>query len=427
MIASKRLQQRTLVFIRWLAIAGQLGAVIFVAFVLGYDFPWVWCFGAVFALAVINIVAGATNPRPFLGDYAAGAYLSFDMIELSFLLYLTGGINNPFAMLILAPITVSATMLSRTVTIFLIGLGFALIIFLSFFHYPLPLGQEMAKLPIIYSWGQLTALCLSLVFIASYLAIVSADSQKLSGAVFEMQKLLDQQGRISALGAQAAAAAHALGTPLATISIVAKELQQEPQNTKQWKQDIELLQTETKRCQNILASLGQGLKMQPFGASEDTFLDGSFSQLPLPSLIELAAEPYIREDIDWSIKTKLPTNAIPKLFPKAEILHGFGNLLQNAFQFARSTVQVLIDHDQHNYLVIIQDDGPGFTTEILDRLGEPYISTGAQNRSPAGGTNHMGLGIFIAQTTLATLPARIIFENQRNGGGQVTVIWAKKG
>lgn len=420
----RQLQQRTLIFIRWLAICGQLAAILAVTFIFGYYLPLAWCLATVGALALVNLIANIRRSRPFVSDKVAAAYLSFDMIQLAFLLYLTGGINNPFSILMLSPITVSATILSKKVTAFLVFLGLGLIAILSFVHLRLPIGGEITLLPPIYSWGLLTALCLSLVFIAVYLTVVSADSRRLSKALLEMQKLLDQQHRLSALGAQAAAAAHALGTPLGTISIISKELTHEKTLSPAIQEDIRLLNNEARRCQEILASLGKKPGQQP-AEMEHSLLNDPFTQLPISAVLELAAEPYRRADIGWVVESKLSSDHLPALLPKPEILQGLGNLLQNAFQFARTEVKVVIAESQQHYIITIQDDGWGFSLDILDRLGEPYISTGALHRQQPYSGQHLGLGVFIAQSSLATISANLFFSNHKAGGAQVTIVLPK--
>lgn len=420
----RQLQQRTLIFIRWLAVGGQLAAILIVAFVFGYYLPLAWCLATVGALALVNIIANIRRSRPFVSDQVAAIYLSFDMIQLAFLLYLTGGINNPFAMLMLSPITVSATILSNKVTAFLVFLGLSLVTVLSFIHLNLPIGEEITLLPWIYSWGLFTALCLSLVFIAVYLTIISADSNRLSKALREMQKLLDQQRRLSALGAQAAAAAHALSTPLGTISIISQELTHEKTFSLTIQEDIRLLHTETRRCQEILASLGKKPGQQS-AEIEHTLLNDPFTQLPINAILELAAEPYLRSDIKWSVENKLSSAHMLLLLPKPEILQGLGNLLQNAFQFARTQVKVVISENQQQYIIKIQDDGLGFSVDILDRLGEPYISTGAWRRKQTYGGQNMGLGVFIAQSSLASLGVKLFFSNHKAGGAEVKIVWPK--
>jgi len=241
---------------------------------------------------------------------------------------------------------------------------------------------------------------------------VSEEARRMSDALSATQMALDRERRLSAVGALAAAAAHELGTPLGTIALVAHEIARDLPKESPIAGDVALLQSEAQRCRHILAELaarpgpGDGPEDRPFGL------------LPLAAIIETAAAPYRRETVRFRIES---VGDIPPLPPSAEITHGLGTLLQNAFEFARTEVLVRLTADGKKVELAIADDGPGFDPALLDQLGTPYISTGGVGRRSQG--EHMGLGVFIAVTLLERTGARLSFRNRPSGGSEAVVRW----
>jgi len=414
-LAGGRVRLRTLILIRWVAIVGQLTAVLGVHFVLGYSLPLSATLAAVAVSVVVNIWAtiGRRSPER-LGDRAAALYLAYDLLQLGVLLYLTGGLHNPFAVLILAPVIVSATVLSRFSTMALSVLALAAIIVLAFDHLPLPWANGTFVLAPRFVFGLAAALGLSVVFIAGYVFSLAEEARRMSGALAASYLALDREQRLSALGALAAATAHRLGSPLGTIAVVSKELARELPPDSPHRADAELLLSESERCRTILAELSTrpeaGEPLQP---------------MPLAALVETAAAPYrsnhIRLVIDSQPEagTEGAGSASPQASPSPELRHGLGNLLQNAIEFARAEVQVMVRWNDRHVRLVIRDDGPGFDPGLLDHLGEPYLSGGTQGRTG----DSMGLGVFIAQTLLDRTGAQLSFANGQNGGGEVTIVW----
>jgi two-component system sensor histidine kinase RegB len=406
-----RVRLRTLLVIRWVGIAGQAAALLLVHYGLGYPLPILWAGAVVGASAAFNIwLTGQRRGSALLSDRTAAAQLGYDMLQLAVLLFLTGGLGNPFAILILAPVIVSATVLSRRSTVFLCVLALASVAMLARIHMPLPWPNADFRLEPLFILGLALALGLSVIFIAAYVLSVSEEARRLSDALSATQMALDRERQLSAVGALAAAAAHELGTPLGTIALVAHEIARDLPKGSPLASDAELLLSESRRCKEILAELAArpGTDNQPFGP------------LPVAALIETAAAPYRRPAIGFRIES---LGDLPSLPASPELSHGLGTLLQNAFEFARREVVVKLAADERELKVTISDDGPGFDPALLGQLGEPYVSRGNEGRESQG--EHMGLGVFIAVTLLSRTGATLHFGNRPAGGGEVVVGWRR--
>ncbi|WP_374446278.1 ActS/PrrB/RegB family redox-sensitive histidine kinase [Stella sp.] len=398
---------RTLVAIRWLAVIGQAATLLFVHVSLEYPLPLVTALLVVGASAAVNVVATLQRPvQTRLTDRDVAAYLAFDVFQLAGLLFLTGGLDNPFAVLILAPVTVSATILSRPTTIGLCFFTLFAIAVLAVFRWPLPWPAPGLELPSTYRFGVAAALMLATVFIAAYTWQVTAEARRLTDALAATQIALAREQQLSAVGALAAAAAHELGSPLGTIAVVARELARDLPDGP-WRDDLALLESQVARCREILAELAQ--------RPERT---APFDGIPLSLLVELAAAPHRPPHIAFEIAREGAGDATEPLVPeRPELRHGLGNLLQNAFQFADSEVHATVGWNGAQTWIVVRDDGPGFRPEVLARIGEPYVS----GRERPGGS--MGLGIFIAETLLARTGGEMAVENAADGGAEVTIRW----
>lgn len=410
LIRGDRLHLRTLALIRWVAATGQTITVLMVYFGLGFDLPLLLCLAVIATLVLSNLVLSHPRvARARLGNRAAAILLGFDVVQLAVLLYVTGGLENPFAILIIAPVVVSATILSRGATIALTLLAFASISVLAYFHTPLPWSPEVLELPAVYILGIWTALAVASVFISTYVWSVSEEARRMSDALAATQTLLARQQQLSALGGLAAAAAHELGSPLATIAVVAKELSREIQPDSPLAEDVDLLMSQSDRCREILA----GLSRAPEVSGGDPF-----DRLPLTQIVEAAAEPYHSDAVDLEIVTAADTaGPEPVLARNPELFSGLGTLIQNAVQFARHEVVVSSYWDEWLARVVIHDDGPGFPPAVMAALGEPFVSTRAHEE------DHMGLGIFIAQTLLQRIGADLSFANR--DGAEVVIQWPR--
>jgi two-component system sensor histidine kinase RegB len=416
-----RIRLRTIVFIRWIAVAGQLSTLLFVHFGMGYPLPLIWTLATVAALAAVT--AGAQIRRSAshrLTDRESALYFAFDMVQLSVLLFLTGGLNNPFAILILAPVTVSATTLSYRSTLGLAALAITCINMLALYHLPLPWSEGGYELAPNFVWGFTISLGLAVIFITSYVYRVAQETRRLSDALAAAQAALDREQSLSSLGALAAAAAHELGSPLGTISLVSRELQRELEADDPIRADVDLLVSQSARCREILAELSR--------RPEEQHAD-HFNAMPAPLLIELAAESHRRPEVALRIEEHAdPADPVTPTLPRRpELIHGLGNLLQNAIEFAQEEVKVTIAWNATEISVTISDDGKGFPRELLDRLGDPYLSSGAdvKKKTAERKGDHMGLGIFIAQQLIERSGGAVSFDNNSYGGAEVIATWPR--
>lgn len=406
-----RVGLRPLTLIRWVAVAGQATALLVVHYGLGFDLPIVPAFAVVGASVALNVVIALRRPaRGRLSEVEAALHLAFDVLQLAVLLYLTGGLTNPFALLIVAPVTVSATLLSRRSTIALCGLAIGCATVLAVWHQPLPLEQVGIEPPLFVA-GTWTAVVIGTVFLAVYTGSVSEERRRMHDALSATQLALAREQRLSSLGALAAATAHELGSPLATIAVTANELAKEIPSGTPLADDVAILRSESERCREILAELGQ----RSVASGDDPY-----SVLPLSVLVEAAAEPHQQEGAELKLRfTALDESAEPMVRRSPELIHGLGNIIQNAMQFSRRDVSVTAGWDDRMVTLAVRDDGPGFPPAVLDRIGEPYVS------SRQRGDRHLGLGIFIAQTLLEQTGAGLSFGNGRRGGAEVAVFWPR--
>jgi two-component system sensor histidine kinase RegB len=409
--AFDRISLRRLVLIRSVAVSGQAATLLAVHFLLGFKLPLLPALVVVGCSVLLNLGALLYHRAGTrLGETAAALYLAYDTLQLAVLLYLTGGLENPFSILMLAPITVAATALSQRPVIILAALAVAAITVLGLMHDPLPWrGSSPFVFPPDLVLGIWVALVIATAFIGGYTLSVAQEARRLRDAVAATQLALAREQRVSAVGALAAAAAHELGSPLATIAVVAKELARELPADSPHAEDAALLLSQSERCRHILAELAH----QPVE-------DGSspYTSLPISALIEAAGIPYHDARIRLIIATTgAPEDDEPLVQRSPEIMHGLNNLMQNAVQFARHEVSVTIFWDRETVTVEIADDGPGFPPHLLGRLGEPYLST------RAGDQDHMGLGIFIAQSLLERSGATLNFDNLIDGGAHVVISW----
>jgi two-component system sensor histidine kinase RegB len=405
-----RISLRTLVPIRWVAIAGQASTILIVHYVLDYRLPLFPALAVVASSVLLNAVLILRRQAAArLGERDAALCLGYDILQLAILLYLTGGLQNPFSTLILAPVTVAATILSRRPVIALSILAVAAITVLALWHMPLPWRTEPLEFPPELVFGIWMALVLATVFIGGYTWSVAQEARRLRDAVAATQLALAREQRISAVGALAAAAAHELGSPLATIAVVARELAHDLPEDSPHAEDVALLLSQSERCRRILAELAR--QPEHDGGSP-------YTRLPISALVETAGAVHQHEGVKLIFATAgQPGPEEPLVRRSPEIMHGLNNLIQNAVQFARREVSVTTFWDKAAVSVEIADDGPGFALHLLGRLGEPYVST------RAGAADHMGLGIFIAQSLLERSGAKLVFDNLPEGGAHVAIFW----
>ena len=400
---------RTLVFLRWVAITGQAAAVLVSTQALGFELPLSICALVVSASVCFNVIAQIVHPaEKRLSDLGTSLSLFFDLSQLVTMLMLTGGLNNPFAVLILAPVTIAATALRLRSTIALGLAAMASIPLMAALHLPLiqPDGTPL-EIPEIFRLGIGAALAIGLVFLGLYARRVTVEAHAMSEALSATQIALAREQRLAAIGGIAAAAAHELGTPLATIKLVASELARDFEDHPDVAEDIALIRSEADRCGAIMMDLSQG--------GRD---DSHVKTAPISAVIEEAARPHLNRGKELIIRIGgVSADQIGDDQPVArrgpELIHGLRNAIQNAVDFAASTVWVDVDEFEDELRIAVGDDGPGFSPEILPRLGEPYVSSRARGdrKKSDGEYEGMGLGLFIARTLLERTGASVSFAN----------------
>jgi two-component system sensor histidine kinase RegB len=418
--ARGRVRLGTLSNLRWLAIAGQSAALLVVHSFLELSVPLILCIAPIAVSALLNTVIAVAYPSTRrLSSREATAFLAYDIVQLAVLLFLTGGIENPFALLFIAPVVVSAATLDVQSTFFLGALSFIGITVCSFVYFPLPwLPGEPFSLPPLYRVGIWVSLVMGVGFTAMYAWRTANESVRMSAALAATQLALAREHRMSALGALAAGAAHELGTPLGTIALVAHELERDLPEGSHYADDLRLLRTEADRCRDIIARLAQ---------PEETVL-GQVERMPLGALLDDMAEPH--REVDVAITIDIPSGPAPKVWRVPEFRHGLGNLIENASDFATKEVVLRARWDDKRISVDVIDDGPGFSAEIFEQIGEPYVTSRPRARNlpePAGfgKPEGMGLGFFIAKTLLERLGGTVVAKNRAEGGAMISVSWPR--
>ncbi len=419
---------RTLIILRWLAIIGQSVAVFIASYVLGLDIELGLCTAAIGAAVIINLIAVFVYPENRrLLEREVLLTLLFDLSQLAFLLYLTGGLNNPFAVLILAPVTVSAMTLRPRATVFMGALAVVLVSVLAFYYLPLRNDQGFVlRMPQLFIVGFWIALMISIAFLGAYTWRVTAETYSMSQALLATQMALAREQKLTDLGGVVAAAAHELGTPLATIKLVSSELSEELEDRPDLLEDVTLIRDQADRCRDILHSMGRR------GKSDRHLLTA-----PVSAVVEEAAEPHRDrgKEISFSYEPHDGgADRMPQIQRHAEVIHGLRNLIQNAVDFADSKVWIDTRWTDKKLSIRVMDNGKGYPLELIGRIGDPFIGRrrhqGLQKARPE--YEGMGLGLFIAKTLLERSGAEVLFSNvsdlgtserQSQRGAIAEVIW----
>ncbi|MHB8886441.1 MAG: ActS/PrrB/RegB family redox-sensitive histidine kinase [Methylovirgula sp.] len=415
---SRRLRVDTLIRLRWLALCGQTLAVLLVHFGFGFPIPLGMCLLVIAISAWLNIFLRLRFGRSDrLDEPPAAAMLAYDIIQLSLLLFLTGGLTNPFSILFLAPIMIGAISFSSRITLGLTLLMIVAATTLTFLHYPLPWSPgETLDLPFLYNAGIWMAITVGAIFIAIYASWVAEETRKLADAFAATELVIARERHLTQLDGLAAAAAHELGTPLATITLVVKELQKQLPTGSAFEEDVALLSQEVTRCRSILGKL----------ASLDDESGDFLGEMSLGVLLEEAAGPHR----DFGLKITIESEGDgpePVCRRNPAMLYGLGNLVENAIDFARSEVTIQAHWTARTIEVAIKDDGPGFSPEVMGSLGEPYVTTKKDRRAKSEEDSGLGLGLFIAKTLLERSGATVKPTNQPppGNGACITIRWPR--
>ena len=404
------LDKKTLVFLRWIAIFGQIFSINLVYFFLDLEFPVLLCHLVIFVGLFTNIYLQFGLKATLLKDLYSTIFLMYDIIQLSILLFLTGGIFNPFAILLIVPTIVSSTFLSMGSTIILGSSTILLLFVLTFFNLPLPGMEEyILSFPNYYVTGILISLIIGLLFLSYFGIRFAGETKKRSDALNKLQQILAKEYELESLGGQAAAAAHSLGTPLATISVVAKEMRKEVGDNSKLTKDIDLLISQTKRCSEILKKISQ----------KKIISDEFLSSMGFEDLLEEIIKSF-KESSEKNIKLNTDKD-INKIDIKRnpELVYGLRNFIGNAVKFSNQNILISIISDNINLYILIEDDGPGFPEDIIKALGEPYIKSRSKLSKDNGG---LGLGTFLGKTLLERQSAIISFENGSSLNGAIVKI-----
>ena len=412
------LNKSTYVNLRWIAIIGQLIAVFFVQFILNFKFNYIACVSVIFLSILTNFYLQFKSKQNQLNNLHSSVYLSFDILQLGILFFLTGGITNPFIFLIIVPAVFSSQYLNIYSSIILVTLIILILSILTFYYIDLPHPVEFHfHAPDYYLFAIPASIIIGLIFLV-YFGVKFGEENRIRKTAYDkIQEIMAKENELVSLGAQSAAAAHSLGTPLSTILLTVKELQKEFGTNVKIKKDLDLLLSQTNRCREILKKLSMNPEI------DDRFLE---SNLDLYDYLNEIIRSY-EEISDKKFILNIDDHKNPlKTFKSSEIIYGLRNFIGNANKFSKNKIEIFLKSNNNDTEILIKDDGPGFPKDLIEkhRLGEPYIRTVDQKNISKYG---LGLGTFIGKTLLEKNYANIIFKNSESeSGAQVIIIWKNK-
>ncbi len=409
------LDRKTLVILRWIAIAGQFITINIVYFILHFNFPFIYCSVIILFGVFTNFFLQFKVKKNLLSNFSSTLYLTYDLIQLTVLVFFTGGITNPFVILLVIPAVVSSTFLSLRSTLNLSIITAISLLILTLYHFPLPSpGNLHFHAPKYYLYGVPGAILIGLVFLSYFGARFGLETRKRTDALNKMELILAKEHELKIIGVQAAAAAHSLSTPLSTIKLVAKELKKEIGNNEKYSKDIKLLLSQSLRCGEILKKLS----MAPL--KRDDF----FEKIRLEDLLSEIINSF-KEISDKNFSIKYENNKYdPIVRRKAELTYGLRNFIGNASKFSESLIEIKLESNNKITQIKICDDGPGFPNDIKNFLGEPYIHS---KNKVVDSKSGLGLGTFIGKTLLERMKANINFGKcPNNKGAMVTIQWETK-
>ena len=407
-----QLDKKTFVILRWLAIVGQYFTISVVYFILSFEILFFYCSVIILIGAVTNIYLQFKFKENQLNNLTSTIFLFYDLIQLTLLLYLTGGITNPFTILLIIPAIVSSTFLTLRSTVNLSIVTIMILIVLTIYHLPLPHSGDLHfHVPNYYLYAIPIAIIIGLIFLTYFGTRFGKESRKRTEALNRLELILAKEHELESIGLQAAAAAHSLGTPLSTITVIAKELEKEIGNNSKYSKDISLLLSQTKRCSDILKNLSKDQ------LKEDSFL----TDIKIEDLLNEIIRSF-SEISNKKLSLFVERNEVnPQIKRTLEITYGLRNFIGNAVKYGKSIVEISLESNNRVTEVRICDDGPGFSTDILEVLGEPYIRSKNKIISSKSG---LGLGTFIGKTLLERMKAKVEFGKcLKTNGAMVTICW----
>ena len=406
-----QLEKKTLVILRWIANLGQLFTVIIVYFLFKFTLPIAQSSIIIILGILTNLYLQLWFKKRELTNFDSTIILLYDLIQLSILLFFTGGIKNPFVIFLVVPAIVSSTLLNLKSTYTLSILTIIILIILTTFHYPLPHpGNLHFHVPDYYLYSLPLATVIVLIFLAYFGSRFGLESRQKIDALNKLELIMAKERELESIGHQAAAAAHSLGTPLSTITVIAKELKKEINQDSKYSKDVDLLLSQAKRCSEILKKIS----LNQMG--NDKFMS-SVSFKNLLTEIVRSFEEISKKRISLNVEESQKETIITR---SPEITYGIRNFVGNAVKYSKSEVNIFLKVDRYKVKLIISDNGPGFSNEVLENIGKPYIgSDSAVLREKSG----LGLGTFIGQTLLERKKASLEFSNSQRGGALVNISW----
>src|SRR5210317_653112 len=406
-----RITLETLINIRWIAVIGQFFTVSFVHYVLKFDFPYFTSLILIILSALVNIYL-EVNKTKFLtiSNYYATLSIFYDLVQLILLLFMTGGLSNPFSILIIVPTTISVTYLSRGSSQFIVTCSIIFSTVIAFYHMPLPYPvNESLVLPKYYNIGLWLSLGIGIIFLGNYAYQLGRDNRVRSTALSRLEEELTKEKVVNSVGGMAAAAVHELATPLATISLVSKELQKQLKDNNNIKEDINLLIEQSERCSSILKDIAQRKQ-------KDEFIE-NISPKELINEIVFSLNNISNKENNVE---NLNLNQRMKMTKKTEISYALRNFIENSIKFAKNKINIEIDQNKKRTAITISDDGYEFNKDIIANLGQPYLHSDNIKKNKKG----MGLGVFISKSLLERCLAQVTFRNNKSlPGASVKIVW----
>ena len=409
-----RLEKKTVVILRWIALIGQLLTIYFVHFYVGFDLPLIFCSLTIFCGGLTNIFIQFNFRKNQLSNIESTILLFYDVIQLAVLIYLTGGVTNPFIIFLIVPALISSTLLNLASTLFLSIITIMSLTLLTFNYFPLPSeGNIHFHVPDYYIYSIPSALVIALIFLNYFGFRFGYEARRRGNALNKLELVLAKEQELESIGHQAAAAAHSLGTPLSTITVIAKELKKEINHNKEFKEDVDTILEQAKKCGEILKKISQNQIIDDEYVKNITLQDLLFE-------ITKSFENLTEKNLNLNLENAKKRISIKR---SAELTYGIRNFVGNAVKFSKNNININLVSNNQNTTLQISDDGPGFPDDIYKIIGEPYISTKSKKlKSKAG----LGLGTFIGKTLLERKKAKIEFLKSSDGGALVEISWNNK-